>query len=154
MLWRSSKGPMDRGRSATDVRRFSSRRRKLPEKTARFLAKAVTDSVALPLGDVGKLRQIAGRVSALILTMWSDAASTNRRYLKHVCGLRLEQQWPQNMLVDPSQKCLLHQLHRAKTIQLEGHTLVSLAYCFAKLIRSGSILGLVSQGMIDRNGAR
>lgn len=118
-------------------------------KTTGFLAKAILGSMAIPLEDTAKLRDLASRVSVLIITFWGDAAKTNGRFLKHVCGLCVDNNWPRNVLVDPAERCLLHQLHRVKTRQLEGHALVSLAYCFAKLIRAGSILALASRAMTD-----
>lgn len=116
-------------------------------KTADFLASAILRSMPIPLGDATKLAEVANRVSALVVTMWGDAASTNRRFLKHLCGLCNDEHWPNHVLLDPSQRCLLHQLHRVKTNLLEGHAIVSLSYCFGRLIRAGSLLGLVGDSI-------
>lgn len=121
----------------------------LAGKTANFLAEAVMRAMAVPVGDVAKLRAISQRVSGLIITMWGDGASTNRRFLKHLCALCEEEGWPSNILLDPSEKCLLHQLHRVKTRQLEGHSLVSLSYCFARLVRSGAVLGKMAGAITE-----
>ena len=119
----------------------------LAGKTTGFLAKAILDSMALPLHRPEIMRQISSRVSALVVTMWGDGASTNVRFLKHLCGLCDQDEWPVNVLLDPSEKCMLHQLHRIRIRQLEGHALVSLSYCFARLVRSGAILGRVVDHM-------
>lgn len=118
-------------------------------KTARHLAQAVLQSTAFPLHELERLRRVAAQVSGLVVALWGDAASTNRRMLKHICGLSEQDGWPTNVLIDPGQVCMLHQLHRVKTSCLEGHVLVSLSYCFARLIRAGSILGAVADSMAD-----
>lgn len=118
-------------------------------KTARHLAQAVLQSTAFPLHELERLRRVAAQVSGLVVALWGDVASTNRRMLKHICGLSEQDGWPTNVLIDPGQVCMLHQLHRVKTSCLEGHALVSLSYCFARLIRAGSILGAVADSMAD-----
>lgn len=117
----------------------------LAGKTTDFLARGVLDSVAVPLEDLDKMRVITSKVSCMVLSFWGDGAPTNRRFLKHLVGLAQQEGFPANVLIDVSQKCLLQQLHRVKTRQLEGHALVSMAYCFGRLVRTGCVLGHVTE---------
>lgn len=47
--------------------------------------------------------------------------------------------WGANILFDPTEVCLLHQLHRVKASQLEAQALVGMCYCMSKLFRSGTL---------------
>lgn len=121
----------------------------LAGKSASFVGAAILRRLAVPLDNPEELRELCRRVTALVVTLWGDSASTNRRFLRHACGLAEKDGVPSNLLVDPGQRCLLHQLHRVKTRVLEGHSLVSLAYCFSRLIRSGNVLGAVADTIIN-----
>lgn len=113
-------------------------------KTTQYLLAAFRKAFPLPLFETDRLRELMGRISALILGFSGDSASTNRRFLKHLVGAMEEVPWPDNILVDPGQVCLLHQIHRVKVQIVEVHNLVSLMYCLSKLVRAGSVTPLIS----------
>lgn len=116
----------------------------LTGKATAQLVEAMQRTFPFPFHRRDAMVRLSEQTSALVLTFWGDSASTNRRLLKHVCGTCLSDEWPSNILVDPSQRCLLHQIHRVQVRTLEGHALVSLLYCLANLVRSGTVLPKMS----------
>lgn len=114
----------------------------LSKKDAASLLSGLSKGSALPFNNAAHMHAIAQQVSACVLTLWSDAASSNRRALKHISAL--SEDWPKNILVDCSELCVLHQLHRVRIALVEAHSSVSLAYCLSKLARAGSIMNVVS----------
>ena len=71
----------------------------------------------------------------------------------NISSLTEQAGWPQNVLPDSGELCRLYQVPRVKVQQLEGHALVSPLYCFAKLIRLGTISGEVSGWITAHHGA-
>lgn len=114
----------------------------IEQKTAAALLTALLMGAAVRFGSAESMQHLSEKVSGMVLTFWCDAASSNRRLLKHVVASC--ESFPKNILVDCSELCLLHELHRVRVSLVEAHSSVSLAYCLAKLARSGSVMGLVS----------
>lgn len=117
----------------------------VPGKTAADLRAAMLASSAC--GRMGPLdienRQcmhaMAGSLDALVLTLWPDGASSNIRWLRHVCGIAQRDEWPPNILLDAQEVCLLHQVHRIKTYSMESLSIIGLLFCLSKLVRAGSV---------------
>lgn len=106
------------------------------------LMRALHRSCAFPIDDLNGMKAAASNVTALLIVFWADAAASNRKMMKHIVAS--SQLWPPNALVDGSQLCLLHQLHRVRVQMMEAHSSVSLVFCPAKLARTGSVAGHVS----------
>lgn len=114
----------------------------VPGKSTAHLLGAFRVSSALPLFDTAAMQAIAQQVDCCVLAFWADAAATNRRLLKHLVALG--ETWAENIVLDVSQVCFLHQLHRVRTQMLEAHAIVSLMYCLSKLVKSGAVMGSVA----------
>lgn len=110
-----------------------------------------------PAFNKDKVKDIAGKVSAVVLTFLGDAAASNRRVLKHMVGLSQEDEWPGNVLLDVGQLCMLHQVHRIKIGLVEVHGTVSMMYCLSKLVKAGAVMPLVADyigGMVTKKCRR
>lgn len=119
-------------------------------KTAGHLLSGLARGCPFPLLDVAAVRAMAQRTSATILGFCADSASSNRRLLKHLVAQSIEESWPESVLIDGSQICLIHQLHRLKVELVEVHTLVSLMFCLSKLVRAGTVTPLISDHLAHR----
>ena len=64
--------------------------------------------------------------------------------LRHLVGVAQADAWPDNILLDSDQCCMVHQLHRLKVEFVDIQTIVSLMYCLSKLVRSGAIMSVVA----------
>lgn len=78
-------------------------------------------------------------MDAVVLALWGDGASSNVRWMKHLCGVAERDKWPSNLLLDPQEVCLLHQVHRIKTYSMESLSAIGLIFCLSKLVRTGSV---------------
>lgn len=113
-------------------------------KTVPFLASGLGRGLAAPVFDKAGMHKLGGLVSATVLSMVGDAASTNRRFLKHLVGQALADEWPESVILDVAHVCFLHQVHRIKVQLVDIHRTVSIMYCMSKLVRAGSILHVVA----------
>lgn len=113
-------------------------------KSVPFLATGIGRAAPFSLFDASAVRQVADHVSAVVLGFAMDAARTNRRLLKHIVGKGAVDGWPSNVVIDPNQLCLLHQLHRIKVQLVDVHSVVSLLYCLSRLVRAGSVVHVVA----------
>lgn len=115
----------------------------VPGKSAEDLRDVMMASSAwrgpLNIEDKSSMLALSGSVDALVLTFWPDGATQNARWLKHVCGLSVHDNWPNNLLIDPQELCLIHQTHRIKVNCLEAQSMIGLLFCFSKLGRSGTL---------------
>lgn len=119
----------------------------LSSKTAGSLLDAFRKACAFPLDCVQSMANIGEELTALIVVLWCDAASSNRRLAKHLVASA--RAMGKQVLIDGSQVCLLHQLHRVRVQLVEAHASVSLAYCLAKLASAGTITGTVADHICD-----
>lgn len=118
-------------------------------KSSAFVAAGLRKGLLLPFANTDALKAIADKVGATVLTFLGDAASSNRRVLKHIVGMQLRDHWPDNLLIDAGQVCMLHQIHRIKTSLVDVHTTVSMMYCLSQLVRAGSVMPLVADFIAD-----
>lgn len=121
------------GKTAADLRRV-------------MLASA-TWKGPLSIEDRTSMHALAGALDAVVLTFWADGASTNIRWLKHVCGLSVRDEWPAQIVIDPQELCLIHQAHRIKVNCLEAQCMIGLLFCFSKLARSGALFKHLSDNI-------
>lgn len=113
-------------------------------KTAGHVISGLRKGLLLPMFSPEKVSELSRCVTAVVLCFLGDAASTNRRMLKHLAGMTHLPSWPTNVLTDVGQACLLHQVHRIKVQVVDIHATISLMYCMSKLVRAGAIMHLVA----------
>lgn len=99
---------------------------------------ALKKVAVLDYTDVSKMTTLSKQWSFIILSVWSDEASSNDRLCRHLRRL-VASQMPPNVLLDEDHGCFLHYLHNIKTSGLEGHNVVAICYCLSKLLRFGSV---------------
>lgn len=118
-------------------------------KSTQFVLAGIRAGLIFPILDLANVRRLAEQVSAIVLSFVGDAASTNRRMLKHLAGVSESPEWPDNAILDLGQICLLHQIHRIKVKIVDVHCQVSLMYCLSKLVRAGSVLHVLANHITD-----
>lgn len=123
----------------------------VPGKSAEDLRQAMLASAAwtgpMNIENKPSMLALAAATDAVVLTFWPDGASQNIRWLKHVCGVSLRDSWPDNLLIDPQELCLIHQSHRIKVGCLEAQSMIGLVFCFSKLARSGTLFKLLADNI-------
>lgn len=118
-------------------------------KTTGFLAAGMRFGMLFPICAPDAVRRIGSQVSAVVLTLLGDAASANRKLLRHFVGMAEAAGWPDNILIDGGQVCLIHQIQRLKCQLVDVHETVSLMYCLSRLSRTGAILHLVADHIAE-----
>ena len=113
-------------------------------KTASFILAALQRGCIFPFFTKPAMHALTDNASTVIMSFWGDAASTNRKALRHIVGFTETQGWPQGALVDVGQVCLLHQIHRIKVQLVDCKGMVSLMFCLSKLVKAGTILELIA----------
>lgn len=101
-----------------------------------------------PLFQKDAVHLLARTATATVLSFWGDAASSNRRALKHLVGVSQRDAWPPGVMLDVSQVCLLHQVHRVKVQLIEVQNLVSLLFCLSRLVKAGAVLAAVTDFVV------
>lgn len=126
-------------------------------KNTNYIIAALRKGLLFRIFDRAAVQATTSKVSAIVMTFWGDAASTNRKTMRHVAGLTEEPTWPRGALVDVGQVCLVHQIHRVKVQLVDVHGMVSLMFCLTKLVKAGAILGLAADHigkLVDRRCKR
>lgn len=109
-------------------------------KSAAYILGGLRRGSLFPLFDRAALGRLAQTVTAVTFSFWGDAAKSNRRALKHMVAVAEAEAWPEQIILDVGQVCMLHQVHRIKIGLIEVHGMVSLLYCMSKLVKAGAIL--------------
>lgn len=118
-------------------------------KTIGFLAAGMRFGMLFPICAPDVVKRIGSQVAAVVLVLLGDAASANRKFLRHLVGMAEASGWPDNILIDGGQVCLIHQIQRLKCQLVDVHETVSLMYCLSRLARTGAILHLVADHIAE-----
>lgn len=102
---------------------------------------------AITIEDAASMRALSESCDAVVLTLWPDGAASNGRWLRHVVAVGERDAWGTNVLLDPTELCLLHQIHRIKSGQLEALAMIGMAYCLSKLVRSGTVWSAFAENL-------
>lgn len=66
------------------------------------------------------MQSLCGFCQAGVITLWPDGDSPNRRRVRYLIALSQRPDQPKGVLMAPTQVCLLHQIHRIKSRQLDN----------------------------------
>lgn len=113
-------------------------------KSAEFVLAGLRKGCCFPLFDTGRAKTLADKVDCIVLTLWGDAASSNRRALRLLVAWTIANNGPSQVVMDVGQVCLLHQLHWVKVQLVDVHNQVSLMYCLSRLVNVGSVLHVLA----------